>query len=198
MTKKNLTTLKIEDCQFASVDMMLKIVNDEMERVIHDYDSGAITKADRNLANDYLANVYNRIAGDEPEEPEQKPEKKPEPKQEEYPSAKDTGRPHRRKGHPIPGRYAVGRMEDHGIWCFYAGTDRDGEAQFTYRPCEAKLYESYRTADACCDFIDDRQDWEVLDWWKNMTEEERHYRSIFANPEDDEGNDSAVRLVLVR
>ena len=98
----------------------------------------------------------------------------------------------------VPGRYAVGYKDGNG-WHFYAGARNDHSPVTTDRPCEAKLYDAYRGASACADFIDDDHDWQVLDWYENLTEEERWRRTItMPFPYDlDEGCEDSTILTIV-
>ena len=95
-----------------------------------------------------------------------------------------------------PGRYAVGR-EINGEWVFYSDT-KDGDVTISKRPCKAKLYKTYRDARAVADFIDDNE-WDVLDWFDNMTEEERWVRELrIPFPYDaDEGLENSIPVQIV-
>ena len=94
-----------------------------------------------------------------------------------------------------PGRYGVGK-EENGNWIFYSGS-KANYPQFTDRPCEAKLYVNYRDAFACADFIDG--EWDVLDFYDNWTEEQRHVRDMtLPFPYDaDDGNYQAIPIQIV-
>ena len=95
----------------------------------------------------------------------------------------------------MPPRYAVGR-ERNGKWEFFVKSE-NGKANFSDRPCMAKLYKTYRDASACADFLDG--EWDVLDWEDNMSEEERWLRELnMPMPFDaDDGNENAIPVQIV-
>ena len=94
----------------------------------------------------------------------------------------------------VPGRYAVGRKydEDHDYWMFYADM-KNGKPVFSNRPCMAKLYLSYKEAEASRDFLDDG-DWDVVDLYDFLPPDQRLVRCIFAEEGWDEGRENAVVL----
>ena len=93
----------------------------------------------------------------------------------------------------IPPRYAVGKEEgDHFL--FYVES-QDGKSIFSNKPCMAKMYKRYKEAEACADFADD-EPCVVIDMFDAMSKDERLRRGLFAEDEDDEGNEKAVPLFL--
>lgn len=96
----------------------------------------------------------------------------------------------------MPCRYAVGYYNENGDWFFYKET-QNGKDVYTQRPCEAKLYENYRDASACADFVS--EDASVLDWEANMSEEDRWRRELnMPMPFDaDDGNENAIPVEIV-
>ena len=75
--------------------------------------------------------------------------------------------------------------------------NKDGKDMFSDRPCMAKRYVNYRDARACADFLDG--EWDVLDMYANMSEEERWVRELrMPFPYDaDEGNENAIPVEVV-
>lgn len=93
------------------------------------------------------------------------------------------------------GRYAVGYYDNLGEWHFFQNMYKD-HAIYTRKPCQAKLYEAYRDASACADFLD--EDVSVLDFEENMTEEDRWQRELeMPMPFDwDEGNEESIPVTI--
>ena len=93
------------------------------------------------------------------------------------------------------GRYAVGYYDNIGDWHFFQNMYKD-HAIYTTKPCRAKLYEAYRDASACADFLD--EDVSVLDFEENMSEEDRWQRELeMPMPYDwDEGNYESIPVQI--
>ena len=96
----------------------------------------------------------------------------------------------------FPKRYAVGFYDKEGKWHFYVTTNNE-KAIYSEKPCEAKMYETYRDASACADFLD--EDADVLDFEANMPEEDRWLRELnMPMPYDaDEGNEKSIPVEVV-
>ena len=92
------------------------------------------------------------------------------------------------------GRYAVGYYDENGAWHFYKETV-DGKDIYSTKPCEAKLFYTFRDASACADFIDTQAD--VLDFETNMTEEQRWQRELTLPYDADEGNETSIPVEIV-
>ena len=96
----------------------------------------------------------------------------------------------------FPKRYAVGFYDKEGKWHFYVDTI-EGQTIYSTKPCKAKLYETYRSASAVADFVD--EDASVLDWEANMSEEDRWQRELnMPFPYDaDDGNEESIPVEIV-
>ena len=96
----------------------------------------------------------------------------------------------------FPKRYAVGYSDEKDTWHFYVATN-NGKDIFSEKPCEAKMYATYRDASACADFLD--KDADVLDFEVNMPEEDRWLRELnMPMPYDaDEGNENSIPVEIV-
>ena len=94
----------------------------------------------------------------------------------------------------VCGRYAVARKYDteNDYWMFFVNSE-DEKPTFSNRPCMAKLYNSYKEAEACADFMDD-SGWEVVDMFEYLSPEQRMCRCILGETSWDDGNENAVRL----
>ena len=94
----------------------------------------------------------------------------------------------------VPSRYAVGRLYDKekGYWMFFVSSENE-KPVFTNRPCMAKKYQSYKQAEACRDFLDDG-DWDVVDMWESLSNDEKLIRGIFGETDWDDGNEKAIKL----
>lgn len=89
----------------------------------------------------------------------------------------------------IPGRYAVGYPDTFGFR-YYMTDKKDGTPVFTSQYNLAKLYVSYKEAEAASDFMD-VDGCRVLDMNEFLTEGDRFRRSLYAPCDADAGNEDA-------
>lgn len=96
----------------------------------------------------------------------------------------------------VPGRYAIGFYDDAGVWHFYKCSENH-DPVYTRKPCDAKMFLSYREAQTVADFLD--EDVSILDFEENLSEEERWLRDLnMPFPYDaDLGNEESVPVKIV-
>ena len=108
----------------------------------------------------------------------------------------DAQKPVSLQDNAVPGRYAVGYCDTDGNWSFYVRSV-NGKAEYSRKPCMAKLFVNCRDASACADFLD--EDASVLDWEYCMTEEDRWKRELrMPFPFDaDEGMENTIPIQIL-
>ena len=91
----------------------------------------------------------------------------------------------------IPGRYAVVRKPKHGeFYQYFVCVAKDGTQVFHTHPDKAKMYVTYKSAEAAAEFMDD--ECYVMDMHEFLTEADRFRRALYIPYDADDGNENAI------